>query len=240
MSKYTAKNINCSLHLHIGNIPVNEKFLVNFWKVCKLLEKDIFALFPVAMKNTSKYKGRDYCCPLPPVAVNPEGIVNWISGREGYYEEYFKGLGERCHPNDQDNNRKWNVEQRYLWMNLVPYIFSERGTVEFRIHTASTNATKLINWLFICSGIVNFVKNYVASYDNDSLKKISLKSILRVVYGKYPQVCDYLDKYIDFRIQYMIQSAESGDEIGNIELMNDLNFQFKFNGRETLVSNEWP
>jgi len=127
----------------------------------------------------------------------------------------------------------------YLWVNLVPYIFSKRGTIEFRIHTATTNPTKLINWLFICSGIINFVKDYAFSYTLESLKKISLKNILRVVYGKHPQLCDYLDKYIDFRVLYMKQSEESGDEIGNIEIMNDLNFQFNFNGKETLVDNEW-
>jgi len=242
LTKYTAKNISCSLHLHIGNIPVSEKFLVDYWKVCKLVEKDIFSIFPRAMSNTSSYKGHDYCNYLPNLgalsSTTARQIINWASGKDSYYETTYSGLTRKPHPNDTDNNRKWNVMQRYVWNNIVPYIFSKRGTVEFRIHTASTNPAKVINWLFICAGIVNFVKTYAPSYSDEAMKKLNLNTIMNVVYGRDREVADYLNKYIDFRRDFMNQSYESGDKVGSLEIANDLDFEFKFKGKETLVSNE--
>jgi len=242
MKKYTTNNISCALHLHIGNIPKNEAFLVDFYKVCYSIQRDIFNIFPQAMERTSKYKDRDYCNKIPKLALNfgnvtSAKIIDWVAHRDGYYANNYRGLGRVSHPDDEGNNRKWAISSRYVWMNLVPYIFSDRHTVEFRIHTPSSNPAKLINWLYICAGIVNFTKKFAPNYLDISLEKLTLKQIIKTVYGDSKDISDYLCKYIDWRKAFMNQCATSGDDIGNTEIMSDLDFTFPFNGKETLVSN---
>jgi hypothetical protein len=244
MKKYTTNNISCSLHLHLGNIPINDKFITDFYKVCYSIQSDIFNMFPKAMERTSKYKGRDYCNRLPALGggglenFNIERMVNWATGRSNYYREAFRGVGRANHPDDRDNNRKWAIQQRYCFVNVIPYLFSKRGTVEFRIHTPTTNPAKLINWLFICAGIVNFVRYHAPAYTNKSLENLTLNNILRVVYSKKPGILDYLLSYVKWRKDFMKQCANSGDDIGSTEIMSDLDFTFPFKGtKETLVSN---
>jgi len=239
MGKYTTNNITCALHLHIGNIPTSEQFITSFYKVCNSIQNDIFSMFPKAMARTSKYKDRDYCNKLPGLGINPsiKRIVGWASGREDFYDNSFRGIGMRSHPDDQGNNRKWVISQRYCWVNIIPYLFSKRNTVEFRIHTPSANPAKLINWLFICAGIVNFVKNNAKMYTNESISKLTLKQIIKVVYGEDTEIVAHLISYIDWRRNFMKQCADSGDDIGSTEIMGDLAFKFPYNGMKTLVGN---
>lgn len=238
LKRYTTNNISCSLHLHIGGMPVNETFLTDFYKVAYAIQGDIFSIFPKAMSNTSLYKQQDYCNPLPGFSpVNIKKVIDWVSNRNGYYEQSYRGLGKRNHPDDEGNNRKWAVRQRYCWVNIVPYVFTTRHTVEFRIHPPSSNPAKLINWLYICAGIVTFAQKYAPNYSDVDIKKLSLKTLLRVVYSKDTDVVTHLEKYIDWRKVFMRQCTNAGDEIGSTEIMNDTEFTFPFEGRATLVGN---
>jgi len=241
LSKYTTTNISCSLHLHIGNVPTTEKFLTDFYKICTVLEDEIYAMFPAAMAQTSKYKDRDYCNKLTPLTntfsgITAKRIINWASGKEDFYGGRFRGLGAENHPDDQGNTRKWAINQRYKWVNVLPLIFSRRGTVEFRIHTPTTNPTKLVNWLYICAGIVTFADKYANNYTDLAMQKLNLKTILSIVYED-KEVVTYLNSYIDWRTKFMKKCDESGDGIGSTEIMNDLDFTFPYKGQLTLAGN---
>jgi hypothetical protein len=237
LKKYTTNNISCALHLHIGNVPVTEEYLTLLYKTTYAIQNDVFKMFPKALSKTSSYKDRDYCNKLPKLQpINAEQIINWTVGSSSYYSNNFRGLGKRNHPNDESNTRKWSISQRYLWVNFIPYIFSKRGTIEFRIHTPTTNKAKLINWLYICSGILTFVEKYAKNYTNETLSRLTLTNLLKAVYGNSPDVLEYLLRYIKWRTDYMVLCSNQGDDVGTTEIMGDDDFTFKYKGKDTLVS----
>jgi len=232
LSKYTTKNTSCSLHLHIGNLPKTENYLMVLYNICRKIEGEMYSLFPTSIRTTSVYKDRDYCSALPPFGWEISRIIDWLAGIDGYYDAKYRGLGTQNHPADRENNRKWAINSRYYWVNFVPFVFGTRGTVEFRLHTATTNETKLINWLFICAGIVNFAKKF--SGPSDLPTRISLFDIME---SSYPSksISTYLNKYIQLRKDSVKKAEQLGDFIGTIEMQKDLKFTFPFEGKNTLV-----
>jgi hypothetical protein len=232
MSKYTTKNKMCSLHLHLGKLPVSEKYLEVAYKVCSLLQNEIYSMFPPALANTSTYKSRDYCNKLNAKISTSKGIINWFAGHSEYYDHHFEGLGKKHHPADSSNSHKWNIQQRYLWVNFIPYIFSKRHTIEFRIHTPTTNKYKLINWLFICSAILQYAELHL---EDDTINpKLTLDEVLKDVYP--PEVFAYLSNYIKARVKMMEAAVKLGDIVGEIEINNDLDYENRFSAmRETLI-----
>jgi hypothetical protein len=64
------------------------------------------------------------------------------------------------HPADLNGNQKWNVKTRYLIHNLIPLIFGNKKTIEFRIHTPTYDVYKIIPFILMNSLIVNFAIKY--------------------------------------------------------------------------------
>ena len=180
INDYTTVNDNCSFHLHIGNIPRTESFILAFFKTFSLIQDEFFQMFPLYKRINGGFKRKNYTKPLPSVEIlskmdkkitkdnikeNFDLIFTYLSG--GYsYSEFGSDL--QCvheHPNDPNNDRKWNVNSRYHCVNLIPLIFGNKQTIEFRIHTPIKDPNKTIMFLLLCSKIINFVKKY----ENDIL-----------------------------------------------------------------------
>ena len=51
------------------------------------------------------------------------------------------------------------------------------------------------------------------------------------------EISSYLNAYIDWRVQFMKRCLNSGDEIGNNEIMGDEDFTFPYKEYETIVGN---
>ena len=49
------------------------------------------------------------------------------------------------------------------------------------------------------------------------------------------EIAKYLNDYIDFRSKYMIECSQRGDDIGSIDIMNDLIFRFPFKNRKVFT-----
>lgn len=229
LTKYTTKSLLCSLHLHLGKLPISEAYLSKAYVVCTKLQDEIYSMFAPSLAATHTYKQRDYCNALKviPQGAIPE-IVDYVAGSKGYHANNYRGLGAKGHPADTENRRKWQVESRYVWANFVPYIFSKRHTIEFRIHTPTANPTKIINWLFICSAILKFAEDY----DVMDTKPLILRQVLSV----YPKdIADYLNSYIEYRKTMIKESVILGDTRGELEINSDYEFEFPFNGRKTLI-----
>ena len=67
-------------------------------------------------------------------------------------------------------------------------------TVEFRVHNASTNSDKLINWLYICMAILNYAENGTPT------NEITLKDVIEFSYSE--ETCKVLDNYVKDRKEY--------------------------------------
>ena len=64
------------------------------------------------------------------------------------------------HPADPNGNQKWNIRPRYFLYNVIPLIFGNKQTIEFRIHTPTYDVNKILPFIFMNSLIVNFTIKY--------------------------------------------------------------------------------
>lgn len=223
LQRYTTISEQESLHLHIGNIPVNEKFVAYLFTICCILEKEIYSLFPAWYAQTSKFKsrGKDYNMPLRKdlVGMTPKETFANLS----YYlsdGKKYQGLGS-AHPSDPAGEQKWNVHSRYHWVNAIPLLFGDNKTIEFRVHVPTRDPIKVINWLYICSAIVKYAE-YLTKRDIDLNEERSLKltSVLNQVYDF--KLASYLNGYINERKKNRINDERNGDCTGAMEINSEL------------------
>jgi len=78
--------------------------------------------------------------------------------------EEFHKFSNKNHPQDPHGEHKWMINSRYHIINLVPFLFGKRGTIEFRVHPPTLNPIKAINWLFICNAILKFANIQKSSW----------------------------------------------------------------------------
>jgi hypothetical protein len=169
---------HCSIHMHIGGVPRTESFILAFFKTTLFIQDELFELFPLYKKYNYRYKNKNYTAPYDAVkflskfdnVINNGNIkrnfgilFNYLS-RGVPYEEYGSDLNNvKVHPNDSDENHKWNVNTRYHLHNIIPIIFGNKQTIEFRLHTSTDDADKLILFLLLNLSILNYVKVYEKS-----------------------------------------------------------------------------
>ena len=210
---------NCSVHLHLGGFPLEESKILSLYNLCYELQNEIGELFPFYVFNTGNYKsnGKDYCKRLPEKMDSIEALYDFLSEGNADWDNNFT----KVHPRDPKHDRKWEVHSRYYYCNFINMLFGKNvKTVEFRIHNATTNIDKLINWLHICVAILNYAEN------GTPMNSITLKDVLEFSYSK--EVYEILNNYIRIRKDYnkMCQN-KYGDVYGYFDLMDDKSMSFK-------------
>lgn len=174
LKKRTVYDNTCSLHLHIGNVPRTEEFLLAFYKVSSFLQEEMFAMFPLYKKYNFGVKRKNYSKPFPYHKINsflePSIDINDADQLKRNFNHLFRYLSEgndfanylnsldhvHEHPRDPNGNQKWNINTRYYAVNLIPIIFGNKKTVEFRIHTPTYDIAKIMLFLMLQSSIINF------------------------------------------------------------------------------------
>ena len=246
LTKRTNINNNCSFHLHIGGYERTSDSIVALYKLILQIQDELFLMFPAYQQDKPRWLGtsKNYCKKLPELNFtgNVEEDLNEIfmfltapemDGHEINWEEAKEisskwNLNTYKHPLDPSGNQKWNIKSRYYHINLVPFIFSKKHTVEFRLHTPTTNFTKVINWLFICTAILKFAK-----FNQQELIKgtvFTLKDVLDIYSVKNNiegvNLSTYLNKYHHDRKSYYMQCLKNGDLYGT-ELTDDKKYKFE-------------
>lgn len=161
----------CSLHLHLGNVPRTKEFILAFFKIGMKIQDEIFQMFPLYKKYNYHIKNKNYSAPLPTFEILSQldstiGSHN-IDENFGVLYKYlsmgqdFKTVGNSlekvvAHPADPQGKQKWNIQPRYLLYNVIPLIFGNKQTIEFRIHTPTYDINKILLFIFMNSLIVNF------------------------------------------------------------------------------------
>lgn len=202
LKKYTEISLNNALHIHIGNYPVNMKSVLAIYRLSTRIQNEIFSIFPSFYHNTSIFKGKSYCGPLPNISSSTETY------KESFLKLYekilqgdiFEGFNVSEHPMDASGRHKWNVNPRYKWLNIIPLVFGRKKTVEFRIHTPTLNAQKVIYWLFISVAILEFARKYQSQLIHKIISvNTSLESIITSCYNSDPYLTNLLLDYIKLR-----------------------------------------
>ena len=226
----------CSLHLHLGNIPRTKEFILAFFKVGMKIQDEMFQMFPLYKKYNYHIKNKNYSAPLPTFEIlsqlDPIIDSRNIDENFGILYKYlsmgqdFKSVGNNLenvlsHPADPNGNQKWLVKCRYFLYNLVPLIFGNKQTIEFRIHTPTYDVNKILPFIFMNSLIVNFVirnqklilnrKNFINSY--------GLLDILYMQIDQYDipnrnAFKDLMYRYIEVRKNYCENQILKGNIVG--------------------------
>jgi len=227
LEKRTEYNNDCSMHLHIGNIPRTPGFILALYKVVSTYQEEMFSLFPLYKKYNFGVKRKNYSKPFPLSEINCklEPSINIKDSKQVFdnFNVLFSHLAERknfydygCdlknvefHPSDPNGNQKWNIKNRYYAVNFIPLIFGNKKTVEFRIHTPTYDIDKILNFLFINSYLINYtIKNESKILSNPNfLYSKGGKGIVDLINNQIIQNVnisnDLKEKLIDYHIGYV-------------------------------------
>ena len=160
------------MHIHIGSIPRTKEALESIYAGIVSIQDDIYNMFPSCLRDTSKFKQKSYCGPLPSHIRSANDIVNFLSDGN----ELFSSFG-KPHPKDRSGQSKWSINSRYSIVNMCNYYYTSRGTIEIRVSTPTFNHSKvaalvLISTLMIKEALNGFTYTTVESLLEASLKRI--------------------------------------------------------------------
>lgn len=230
-----------SLHIHLSGLEKTAANIVSLYKLLYMIQDEMFSMFapyktnPVGVTKDDK----NYCQKLeiniPKFKISDKNDFKEMLN--SYFSEIFHFVSCGYYPDDRinlslfrhpANTDKWNINSRYYWCNLVPFLFNKDSsrTVEFRLHTPTFNSTKVVNWLMICKAILEYVK--LEGINILVLESITLNEILNRVYCKSIyglKVYKILTEYIEFRKLDNLKAKKSGDSVNSAE--SKLDFTFK-------------
>lgn len=195
----------CALHYHYGNIPRTKEFIVSFWIAMTMLQDDLFRYQLAYKKDNRGFKTKDYSKPLPNLLRKFDKVLTGESLTKAYdvIIEYLSmglyGSGTmpsleaiNSHPADPNGTQKWHIKTRYYMANLIPLIFCNKKTVEFRHHDVSLNPNLVINEMVINALILRFVLD-----NQENILKGQATFDLYNIIQKYSSDKDY-DKLLYF------------------------------------------
>jgi len=229
IEKYTVIGDKCALHLHIGGYKPSKEFVVALHRVLIKVQDEIYSMFPAGYKYTSDngFKQKDYCAPISDLKLlkrnsvdeNFNIIYNYYSGGYGSFE----GFGVRNHPKDEGNRQKWQINERYKVLNIIPLVWGGSGTLEWRVHPPTQNVHKILNWLYISNAVIAYAyKNAKEFAEFGQLTNLDLEKILYSVYSE--KLAKVLVGYVEWRKEYMLTM----DSTGQKELEEDLSLKIPF------------
>jgi len=246
LTERTNIDMGCSLHYHFGNIPLDRLHLITLYVLGYKIQDDIFKMFPYYKTDHRGVKKKNYCQKLKKMQIHP--LKDFTKkGYEEYvgevYTRIFTFLSDGHPPGPENSKRlqqhpiaqKFNRPSRYYWLNLQNMIFSERGTAEYRLHTATTNSVKMIAWLFICAAITKFAEANVERILSEP-GKIPIEDIFNYYRDTYKGdknaefLSAYLNAYYNSRCKVFAKDLEKDDKISEHDIKGDKKFTFSYEG----------
>lgn len=240
LRKRTAYDHSCSMHIHIGNLPRTESFMVALMRILYMVQDEMFDMFPIYKRNNYGVKRKPYTKAFSyqdtvfnfdrvitkeNVSANFGKLYNFLSMGEPYANRGNNIDEVKSHPSDPRGNGKWNIKTRYYWVNLIPLLFGNKQTVEFRIHTPTYDDSKVMNFLLLCTSIINYVKDRETAIlkDPDSLRGLTLYSIVcdaNRKTDKNGRLAEELHNYTRRRRDSMYSQTKDGNIIGDEDAFN--------------------
>ncbi|HEX8586130.1 MAG TPA: hypothetical protein VF680_17190 [Allosphingosinicella sp.] len=239
LKERTVYDNTCSLHLHIGNVPRTKEFILAFFKLTCLVQDDMYQMFPLYKKYNFKVKNKNYSKPYPifDLLSRMDAIITRENINENFnvlfeylsqgqpFAAYNNDLDKvKVHPSDPNNNQKWNIHTRYYIHNLIPLIFGNKTTVEFRIHTPTYEVNKIVPFILMSAILVNFTKKYQKNilenknflYGKD-LRRIITEYLNTSNVSNRDSIIMCMDDYLSVRKQVTESNNCRGDIIGKEE-----------------------
>ncbi len=128
-----------------------------------------------------------------------------------------------------------------FWANMMNMFFTNRNTIEFRLHGPSCNVHKIVNWMLICTAIIKYAEAHALEIITMKEAKISLKDVLYIFPEmnvrdvKANSISDYLYAYFEHRKKVFASDIKNGDGISMWDIEQDEEYEFEYNGIRGLV-----
>lgn len=251
LKKRTLFDDSCSLHLHIGNVPRTESFILAFYKLLFNIQEEYFEMFPVHKQFNLGIKRKSYSAPFPVsnlltkldnsisasnIKTNFDILYSWLTEiPTGNYP----GLNEiKSHPRDPNNDRKWEIHTRYYFVNLIPLIFGNKQTIEFRIHKPTYDEASILYFTLLNTMLIEFtIKNEKAILSNlFNENHYNLTYIIDSISNNNELTSALLD-YIHKRKRQRDNHFREGNFIGNEKSLRFKNI-FKIKSKDIVVYND--
>lgn len=234
LTKHCLIDNHCAFHIHFSGFPLTWKYVMNLYRLCLSIEKEMYQLFPAYKRNAIELIGasKEYTAPLVPMINEPLDLMHYLYnsmdldpiekfGMSYTSQSKVRHIPLKYHPRGE---QKWNRPGRYHWINFEPVIFSPPQTIEFRLHTPTTNFTKMVAWLLICSAILLY-----AEYIDIGKESVDLTTIINKVFSDSIEgklVAAWLIQYIEIRKDWY---KNNKDKLGVKEIELDKLFSMPLN-----------
>jgi hypothetical protein len=240
IQKRAETNVNCAYHIHLGNMDMSRIFLIALYRLCEMIQEDVFKMFPYYKRDEPKYAGKakSYSKMIPDVIHKYNSKKNIFKDYvNSSYESLFQFITGGCTFDNEFNfkncrnpfgSHKWDIATRYYWINFTNIVFKRQQTVEFRLHTPTLNHNKIINWLVMCVAIIRYTQinfNKILTEDNicfTDVLSIFEKVAVKPSYGK--KISDNLISYYNKRVKYFENDYQNCNYISEMYLKKDLDF----------------
>ena len=174
---------SCGFHVHVDARDCEWKELKNILLLGKSVQEILYKMLPPSRSN-----GR-WCRRIP---MTRQAILD-IDSNDKFIESWYNSWDVT------PSMEKYN-DSRYCGMNMHSRVIN--GSVEFRYHSGTTNFEKILNWVKVCTAIVD-----VGKWLSGENKEISsLYNIIKKRDLTYPEFFDYLGldsdvkEYVDKRM----------------------------------------
>lgn len=252
--QYSKINADCSIHVHLGGLPQSFLFAYFLHNVCFNLQKVLPQYLHPWIFNSSAYKHseKNYSKDLPD-NIAFDRYYRYISGRDLSSLESWNPTDP--HASDRDGGHKWNIAQRYYWLNVINLLYYNKNkTIEFRCLPATMSPEKLIGWIYIFNAIAKYAEviyqNFLATkpggyeaslYSSPGLEKSteiatflrsqklfsSLQEVLGFIYSDY-SLLNQLNKFLDIQKKIADDIGNPNDlDNGKVDTLHLKNFTFE-------------
>jgi len=157
MREYGYKvNASCGLHIHVNARDLSWLALRNVWLASYLYEPVVLGMMPKSRDNNQHCKNMRGL-------FNKEEILR-IDDDDSFHDVYYRS-------STADKTDKYH-NARYAAVNMHSWYF--RGSIEFRYHSGTGSADKIIQWAEICTSLVEWAKD---QKPQDILDAIALNGV---------------------------------------------------------------
>lgn len=82
LTKRCALNLQCSVHVHFGNVRRDKLYTLALWQLCFKLQNELLKYFPYSRTNSIRSDGKVYCKALPDLNLSTASLLKIKSKEE--------------------------------------------------------------------------------------------------------------------------------------------------------------
>lgn len=111
-------NIDCSLHYHFGNVPLDRNYVVALYILGLKIQDQLYQMFPYYKTDPRDIKRKNYCQKLKKMGIHPLKDTSEAGYRQyvnDVFEKIFTFLGEGTAPDENWNTKTLEHPIKAKW-----------------------------------------------------------------------------------------------------------------------------